>query len=559
MIDILHHDILDPGTSPVSAPGKSLVSNIVSESAPEQDRGVKYLLARAPRRPPAKFLPQHLNRPQSQEVDSTHLDISRDRRSSAPKAAFQILVNDISSSGDEDNGIHKADTYSHDFQRQTLTQDPLRYAETRERGSVQQHPFFRGRSLQNIHSSIPDFPQIGHDNQSSTLRRPVSNIQSSSVDRRRKPNGGLGSRIRASMPATNCRLEHEYFRASPSEMKSDSDARRSQVRLDRSPPNLDHDLADRQRSFSPPFQGPRSEHFQIAKERHLQRPKLKPSLAIERSPEDSVYAMSSDRFDTSFPGQVRSAPPRRDARALCELSSPLERLEGVFQAELQKRWPNHGLVPSNVSNSSSQMSINSRRYSGKDDEAPDISETGLSPTNISVGSENGEMRRASFAIFDDRVPFSIQPQTPADIKRHVGMTTPYTALIRRAPAGSSTNDLLEEKLSKGLEQLSITESHSSPAAFPRLSVPSPTPVRQNNAPSTLIASPVRHSIPSSPPRLTRGFGTSDPEKENAVEAEDLDAIHEERRTWHERGEASQGGVMNSTPPRVGRFERVMYQ
>ncbi|KXT05621.1 hypothetical protein AC578_5626 [Pseudocercospora eumusae] len=134
-------------------------------------------------------------------------------------------------------------------------------------------------------------------------------------------------------------------------------------------------------------------------------------------------------------------------------------------------------------------------------------------------------------VYNDSRPADLQPQTPADIARSTAR--------RRAGTASSHGSRASNTYTGSPAVPSSSNRHTYPAATP---------------PQAGGVTPARVQVPSTG-RSGVGVSARAEERpdENDVE-EALDMLEEDRRVWMERRE---GGVLDTTPPAEGRFERYL--
>jgi hypothetical protein len=208
-------------------------------------------------------------------------------------------------------------------------------------------------------------------------------------------------------------------------------------------------------------------------------------------------------------------------------SSPLAQLQQAAYRQMLKSREATSMVPS-LENGGNELNAGEIRFMS------DTSDT----TDVSSISSEIVTNMDSFAVFDDSEPPSLQPQTPADLNRR---------LISSVSSRSAPLRFLH--LSR----------NGSPHLYHR-DVERRQPGVSNEGRSSTTAGrgrSVRHHS-TDPMPIMRTQHTSEAEKENSEEAEHSEELQRDRRTWIERGEASRQGVMDRTPPRLGRFERWMH-
>lgn len=156
-----------------------------------------------------------------------------------------------------------------------------------------------------------------------------------------------------------------------------------------------------------------------------------------------------------------------------------------------------------------------------------------------------------FRVYEDDLPAARQPQTPADVIRRYPPRPAFPNNTSTSGSGSS----------------------SSPARNPnRNTCPPMLAIRPIFEPSTaeLTAIPFlspREAArqPRIPPQRRRGQQSTSDEQENKIDATSIVGLEDERRAWLRRSAGAStvpGGVqalhvLNETPPREGRYERLM--
>ena len=525
------------------------MSNVKSSES-RRDQGCRYL-ARAPRRPPTSFSNQRFTRAWNREGDFTEVNTSRSRRNSAPKATYRFLAKDADSSSGQNHSFNDYHMSGRFFQWQKPTRSSLQHPTDQEHGVARRYHLFRGRSLQNMHFGISNFLQNEHK-----FSRPGSRLQDSHAGCSQSQVADLQGIKRAPMPSTEHKSKEEPFLSLPSKPQSDNEVDECPSSLAQSPARLNHrskeDINKPSQASLEVFEYPQipTSNGRCSQKMDYQKGKnYEPSLRHSLSPKSP---------DASFSRGVDSITPDNIHETLRKCTSPLERLEEAIQNAMRKRWHNRVSPDEHIHGLTSGPSMNSQRCSSEEGEVACPLSYPFTPKKPAIASHNSETRRATFTIFDDQVASSIQPQTPADIHGRGGWRVPLATSAGRKDVHASGSDILSPASLWQFEQEVPVESRSSSTDLPGLPRLTPTPVSRGEDVATGIASSAHRRITSSLP-LLRGSDRSDPEKENSVEAEDLDAIHEERWAWHQRGETSRDGVMNNTPPRVGRFERWIHQ
>ncbi|KAI9711306.1 MAG: hypothetical protein M1820_002293 [Bogoriella megaspora] len=240
----------------------------------------------------------------------------------------------------------------------------------------------------------------------------------------------------------------------------------------------------------------------------------------------------------------------------CSLS-PLDQLEKAAQAELQKMSREMKQADEDMENKRVQRNTDCR-YEFPNAMAMESSRDEPSEDKISDASSESEHLHTPFIVFNDHVPHDKQPQTPADLKRGPDFRSSLRAWARfrgvQAHDGSSTEG---RKVSASRNQMPASEFSPGRNLSPSEQQP-PASHAQVQQITSGIARTTHAGVVRSR-HVFHGSNSSDPNKENSQEAEDIDGLSEERRTWMEREETSQEAVMDQTPPRLGRFERWMHE
>ena len=533
-----------------STPPTSLSPKMGPNVGSRQERGSDLFLARAPRRPSARCSHQELGEARDQGANFTKINTVRNRRSSAPKSACHSCNNDADSSSDQGRSIHGSSIRSLHFQLQKATRGTVQRPADQGQERSGHHHLWRGHSLQNIRSGKSDSFRNELNNQSISICRPVSSLQYPRGNHVTSPHADLQSGLRLSVPFVKRKSGQEYFYTSSSSPKSDSDAERSLPVSARPSAPAGKQPQDRGQTLHPSFRIISLEEPQPSNDRRPDKSDEEEDTSYECLPRDSLYP----RYSSGNDGQIGTVTPQGLRKILHDGASPLERLEEVFQNAIRRRW--HRLDGNNEGIGSSVSIDGSRTIHGEGQ--TNSSEYELSSGAMLIGSGKNEVPRVNFAIFDDRVPLSMQPQTPADLRRHTGSRTPYTTPDEHTDSDGNGAGFREQTCRTRFDRMAIEESDSSPINSPRLHGLPPTPVAHGEG-FVARAMTSAHGSTTGSQRVIRGFNRSDPEKENATNAEDLDGINEERQTWYQRAETSRDGVMNRTPPRVGRFERLLHQ
>ena len=544
-------DIYDSVANPMPPSKVPYKSNSGPASVLMQGQGVQYLLTRAPRRAPARFSHRNLPRAQDRQVDLHSTRTPRDRANSTSKAPYQSLTNDSESSPNSDRNLHTNPIQSIQPQRKQPARGSLQYREDHERSVFQRQPLFRGRSLQNMHSTPSEFQQV--EDRSMPFRRPVSGPQSPGVYPSYNRMVGTEARIRASTPSRIHRFDQECLRVPSSGVKSNG-SNGTLISSDRSSVCTDVSSGDGQHLSS----SSRNHKKEIRQVQSCQYPQKLNSRRDTNHEHSRRKHLNPIDTDAALPEGFGFITPKRLDKANGDFSSPLELLEDRLQEALRQSRYEHDLPDRKIKGIEAQALIDTQHCHSRHSDLSSPLASRVSPTNLSTSSDQSDNRRETFTIFDDRVPFRVQPQTPADVQHQKRRKSPYVTHSAFLDAGGSTSDGTGQTSSELLDQVPPTRNHSSPMEPSQASLLSPTSTEYGDGVVARVASSAHRSVPGSQ-RFRRAFDRGDPEKENSAEAEDLNAIHEERRRWHERGETSRNGIMNRTPPRIGRFERWMHQ
>jgi hypothetical protein len=176
-------------------------------------------------------------------------------------------------------------------------------------------------------------------------------------------------------------------------------------------------------------------------------------------------------------------------------------------------------------------------------QASDSVPCGSPPSAIKRKPVPGVSKTPKVNVYDDSKPSNTQPQTPAEVKTST----------RRGKARSETaihHSPVEAKHNKVNSPSVIPERHPHRNTFP--------PATTISAQTGSAATPDSRSSGSSQPHLLRrsrrrAQASSDQVENNLLEGH-LPRLEEEHRTWMNRQD---GGDLDITPPREGRFEQYL--
>lgn len=158
-------------------------------------------------------------------------------------------------------------------------------------------------------------------------------------------------------------------------------------------------------------------------------------------------------------------------------------------------------------------------------------------------------------VYDDELPATAQPQTPADLSAYA-----RAVVIPRAKPEENASPVIQGVMNPNRETYPSIRSHPllEPTTAELIAIPFLSPLqmaRQSRLPG----------------RRRRRNATTSEDQENEFDPHDILGLDAERRNWmrnradiggpgqydHRQGNTAQGLMLDVTPPREGRFERMM--